>query len=129
MIIKKVEEVGIDTLFYDGQCPLCRKEIKLLQRLSNDGLAFMDIHQLHSTASLPSSMAMLRILHLRKACGTWITGVDATVQAWSHTRWGWLFRPLRWPLLAPFVNRLYARWAERRYNRLYGCNVCMGGEE
>ncbi|MGD9662902.1 MAG: thiol-disulfide oxidoreductase DCC family protein [Porticoccaceae bacterium] len=129
MRINGVENAQIDTLFFDGQCPLCRREINLLQRLSDEGLAFMDIHQIVPEPQFPSAMAMLRVLHLRKACGSWLTGVDATVHAWSHTRWGWLFKPLRWSLWAPWIDRRYSRWAQRRYNRLYHCNRCMGGED
>lgn len=34
----------MDTLYYDGQCPLCSKEIATLRRLETGNLAFADIH-------------------------------------------------------------------------------------
>ncbi len=118
-----------DTLFYDGLCSLCSSEVRTLKRLQRGSLAFADIHQLEPNQATPSREALLRRLHLRTADGQWLTGLEATVQAWSHTRWGALFRPLIWPGLNKVTHPVYARWAERRYRRLYACNVCMGGED
>lgn len=118
----------LDTLYYDGQCPLCLREIRTLRRLGRGGLALADIHHLADPA-LPRREQLLRTLHLRTATGEWLTGVEATVRAWSHTPWGWLFRPLLWPGIAPLARRLYRAWAARRYRRRYGCTVCLGGED
>ena len=117
-----------DTLYYDGQCPLCLREIRALRRLAGEGLQLSDIHQL-SGRGLPRREQLLRILHLRTAEGEWLTGVEATVRAWSHTRWGWLFRPLLWPGVVALSRRTYRAWAARRYRRRYGCAVCLGGED
>ena len=118
-----------DTLFYDGQCPLCRRDIRYLQRHQRGGLGFADIHDYRPAAGDPGTLAMLKVLHLRSADGHWLRGVDATVRAWSHTRWGWLAGILGWPGIRIVAGRAYARWAERRYRRLYGCTPCMGAEE
>jgi hypothetical protein len=53
--------------------------------------------------SMPSQLDMLKVLHLRTAEGEWIKGVPATVQAWSHTNWGWIFKPLLWPLMSTML--------------------------
>ena len=68
----------------------------------------------------------LETLHLRTAEGDWLTGVDATVRAWSHTHWGVLFKVLRWPLIGPMTDAAYRYWARKRYRRLYGCGKCEG---
>lgn len=115
----------MDTLFYDGRCPLCTREIRTLRRLQDGQLAFRDIHQL-SDSELPAEMnreQLLRRLHALDSRGQWHRGLEATVLSWSHTRWGWLFRPLLWPPLRPLTKRLYRRWADRRYCNLYGCPV------
>ncbi len=67
---------------------------------------------------------MLYRLHLKTSSGDWMSGVDATVKAWSHTRWGFLFSVLRWPLIGPLADRAYRYWARKRYQRLYGCDRC-----
>lgn len=118
-----------DTLYYDGLCSLCSREIRTLRSLQRGGLSFVDIHQLAPEPDVPSREALLRLLHLRTADGNWLVGLPATVRAWSHTRWGWLFRPLLWPGLHTPAEHAYRAWAARRYQRLYACKVCMGGEE
>lgn len=115
-----------DTLFFDGQCPLCAREISTLQRLQRGGLAFVDVHQQPDSPDVqhPDREQMLRRLHLRQADGTWKIGLPATVQAWSHTRLGWLMQPLLWPGVYQLVDWLYRRWADRRFERKYACSSC-----
>ncbi|MDX1802401.1 MAG: DUF393 domain-containing protein [Marinobacter sp.] len=115
-----------DTLYFDGQCPLCAREIRTLQRLQRGGLTFSDVHRQPEAASdeLPGREQLLRRLHLRRADGRWEIGLRATVRAWSHTRVGWLFRPLLWPGLYTVADWVYRRWADRRYDRKYACAVC-----
>ncbi len=104
-----------DTLYYDGQCPLCVKEMDRLRRLKGPDLSLCDIHELDDR---PDRDTLLRVLHLERD-GEFLTGVDANVAAWQHTRFGWLWRWMTWPLLRPFVERAYDRWARWRYDRLY----------
>ncbi|MFN2168566.1 MAG: thiol-disulfide oxidoreductase DCC family protein [Anaerolineae bacterium] len=113
-----------DTLFYDGQCPLCNREIAQLRAVRGDALALVDIHSLAAAAPAgdagPDREALLRTLHLRRGDGRWLNGADANVAAWEGTAQGRFMRILRWPLLRPLVDRVYAYWAGWRYRRLYG---------
>lgn len=118
-----------DTLFYDGLCPLCTREIASLRKLNRGSLNFQDIHQVVDISDIPSTQRLLKALHLKTTEGEWLVGVDATARAWSHTPWGWLFKPLRWPLIKPLVDRIYISWADKRYRKLYQCSPCMGAEE
>jgi predicted DCC family thiol-disulfide oxidoreductase YuxK len=130
-----------DTLYYDGACPLCNAEVKRLRDLADSRLQLVDVHEIASGgvaelserkpegaaerggapagADLPGRVALLRNLHYRRSDGTLLSGLDANVAAWQHTRLGPLWRWLRWPLIRPFADRLYSLWAERRYRRLY----------
>ncbi len=108
-----------DTLYYDGKCPLCAKEITLLAKLKDRNLILSDIHSVSAgRASWPDQREMLRVLHLKTQSGKWLVGLDANVAAWQHTRIGWLFSPLRWPIIRLFADRVYGWWANRRYCRL-----------
>lgn len=105
------------TLYYDGQCPLCSLEMKHLKEKKSCDLNLVDIH----TAALPegkSKQALLTTLHC-KVGDQWLTGLDATVAAWSETKFGWLFAWLRWPVIKPCADWVYARWAASRYRKLY----------
>ncbi|MCH8498850.1 MAG: DUF393 domain-containing protein [Marinobacter sp.] len=115
----------MDTLFYDGSCPLCRREIRLLRRLQRGDLAFADIHaQTPHSDRRPGREALLRRLHLRLGDGRWLIGLEANVHAWSHTRYGVMFRPLLWPGIRSLAEGIYQRWADRRYQRKYACHPC-----
>ncbi len=108
-----------DTLFYDGGCPLCTAEMSKLEKLAGSEMQLVDIHSLPDDARLPPRQVMLERLHLRAANNAMLTGLDANVAAWQHTRIGFLWRWLRWPLVKPCADFVYNRWAARRYRRLY----------
>lgn len=114
----------MDTLYYDGACPLCRREIRQLTKLHKGTLTVVDINTMNPPLAPEEYDQRMAVLHLQTSEGEWLTGLDATVRAWSHTRWGWLVRPLRWPLLRPLADSIYANWAARRYAKRHGCVSC-----
>ena len=115
----------MDTLFYDGSCPLCRREVALLQRLARPTLGFQDIHTA-TDDNLPSTDALLKSLHLQRDDGAMVTGLAANVAMWQHTSFGVLWRILMLPGIRWVAERAYNVWAERRYARMYGCAVRQG---
>ena len=116
------------TLYYDGRCPLCMREMARLATLKSEQLQLADIHTLPDDPGLPDRETLLRNLHLRTADGQLLTGVDANVAAWNFTSRGRWFRWLRWPLLRPVTDRVYRHWAQWRYRRLYGRSCAARGE-
>jgi len=98
-------------LYYDGKCSTCSKEIHLLRKFKNSNLELVDIWQVE--AAIPRH-ELLRILHICTQDGTWLTGLDANVAAWKHTKFGFLFSPLRWPLIKPITDNIYYYWAKKR---------------
>lgn len=115
-------EPRYDTLFYDGQCPLCAREVRTLRKLQRGNLIFADIHeQRDGSGTLPSHEALLRRLHLMTWTGEWVTGLRANVRAWSHTPYGFLFKPLLWPGIHTIAAKVYSTWADKRYERKYAC--------
>ncbi|MDP4652461.1 MAG: DUF393 domain-containing protein [Haliea sp.] len=109
-----------DILYYDGQCPLCTREMAKLGQLCDGELQLQDIHGLTSETELPDRDTLLRTLHLKTADGQLLTGIDANVMAWQHTRFGPLWRWLQWPVIRPVAEAAYRFWAQRRFRRLYG---------
>ncbi|MFT4768561.1 MAG: putative DCC family thiol-disulfide oxidoreductase YuxK [Glaciecola sp.] len=122
---------SVDTLFFDGQCPLCASEIAQLRKARGGSLRIVDIHGIEDDAFNSSDIAdaanpepgkdqLLRVLHLRRADGSWLKSADANVAAWEGTTHGRVLRILRWPLIRHFADAVYALWATWRYKRLYG---------
>ena len=121
-------EPRYDTLFYDGQCPLCAREVRALRRLNKGNLVLADIHQQRNgSLILPPHEMLLRRLHLMTWTGEWVTDLHATVCAWSHTPFGFLFKPLLWPGIYQIASPVYELWADRRYERKYACAECDAG--
>ena len=108
------------TLYYDGNCSLCNREMARLAAVKEDGLRLQDIHTISDYQALPDRDTLLRNLHLKTAEGEILTGVDANVVAWQGTRPGRLLGWMRWPLVKPVANAFYRLWALWRYRRLYG---------
>lgn len=126
-VISNDDLIMTDTLFYDGQCPLCAGEIKYLRRLKDNALELVDIHSptfaTHSEGL--ERKQMLAILHLKTDDNLWLRGLDATLRAWRHTRFGWLLSPLRWPGIKQIADWLYLRWARKRACRLGYSQDCL----
>ena len=118
----KSQNNSVDLLYYDGACPLCRREMSVLARLKTCGLELVDVHSLEDSFAdehQPTKAELLQVLHLRRANHEWVIGVEANVAAWSHTRIGFLWRLLTIPGIRWLTDKVYYSWAERRYARLY----------
>ncbi len=105
------------TLYYDGDCPLCAREIALLRRHAEPGrLQLVDIND---NAFLGGPLAaqagpMRERLHARFADGQWVTGLDATLWSWRAAglaRWA---APLSWRPLRPLLELLYRLFCRLR---------------
>ena len=99
-----------DTLYYNGNCSLCRHEVHRLKHLSQGTLQCCDIS---NNAPLPDGLErqqLQRQLHLVTADGDLLTGLSANIRAWQHTPYGHWAKLLDWPPLRPLVRHLYRLW-------------------
>ena len=118
MAIRKLVMQEPDTLFYDGSCPLCQREMAHLAKLKSDQLVLQDIHALPPGIEGPDKETLLQNLHLKRG-SEWVIGLEANVAAWQYTRIGFLWRWLSWPAVKPFASKCYRQWAVRRYAKRY----------
>ncbi len=106
------------TLFYDGYCPLCVKEMDQLRRYNNKNqLKLVDIHQSDFEQEYPhiDKQAADRILHAQLEDGTLLLGLDANCAVWQAVgKHPWL-KVLRWPIIRWFADRFYLLFAKHRY--------------
>ena len=104
------------TLYYDGDCPLCAREIRLLrQHASTQRLLLVDIcaPDFDSSELGVSLAAMHEQLHARWADGQWLLGLDASLWSWQAAGLGTWVAPLRWRPLRPLLE-----WGYRLFCRL-----------
>ena len=105
------------TLYHDGDCPLCAREIAWLKRRARpDRLQLSDIRAADfDPEAIDRSLAQLQnLLHGRFADGRWVTGLDATYWSWIAAGHPWLAEPLSWRWLRPAVNSLYRQFCRLR---------------
>lgn len=112
------DESALPTLYYDGACPVCSREIALYRRQAGaDGVRWVDVAQCGAAAlgdGLTRDAALAR-LHLRAPDGRLVSGAAAFAVLWRQLpRWAWLGRiagtlPVLWVLEAGYRAFLAAR--------------------
>ncbi len=117
---QRVQGYPRPTVFFDGGCPLCSREIAHYRRLDRDHrLRWVDITRepgVLAQFGLEMEVAMSRF-HVLDADGRWQTGAWAFAEVWYQLpRYRWLTRLLRRTRLLPLIDRIYslfARWRKR----------------
>ncbi|ASP37301.1 thiol-disulfide oxidoreductase DCC [Bacterioplanes sanyensis] len=110
-------ELAKVTVFYDGQCPLCVREMRHLQTLDHaERLHLVDIKQPQFNQQFPDIDAKQadRILTGINTDGRTIYGLDVTYAAWHAVGRGYWIAPLRWPGVRWFSDRVYLLFARHR---------------
>jgi predicted DCC family thiol-disulfide oxidoreductase YuxK len=109
-------------IFFDGQCPLCIREIGLLRSLDHRRrLRFTDIAAKHfdpAFLGVDATVLMSRI-HGRLWDGTLVEGVEVFRQAYAAVGFRWLVALTRLPAVSPFLDAMYG-WFARNRLRLTG---------
>ncbi len=105
------------TIFYDGACSLCRKEISLLRKWDKrERIEFLDISPPDAAAFCPLPQGdMLARFHVRRGDGVIIDGAEAFTHAYAQIPGlSWVgaigrFRPSRWLLNVAYAGFLKIR--------------------
>jgi predicted DCC family thiol-disulfide oxidoreductase YuxK len=115
------------TVYYDGKCGLCRREIEYYKRVAPaDRFVWLDIAtDPASLADLDISQAdALRRLHARDASGVVYVGVAAFIAIWQGLNyWRYLAMIVNLPFLKPLAAFTYDRFADYRFSRLTHCQL------
>ena len=104
-------------LLYDGDCPLCSREVAMLRRLDRRGrLQFDDIAAPGFDAGrygLDAHGVMARI-HAVLPDGRLIEGMEVFRRAYAAVGLGWLLAPSRWPGVGRLFDAAYRSFARNR---------------
>lgn len=114
------------TVFYDGACPLCIREIGLLRRLERGRrVDYMDVSPPDAAEFCPiPQKQLLARFTVKMADGHLVDGAQAFTEVWSQIPWLIWLRPIgRFPPTRWLLNLIYAgflkvrprlqRWAAR----------------
>jgi len=116
-------------LLFDGECPLCMREIALMSRFNGRGrLALEDIAAAGfdpGRYGLTQAEVMGHI-HAVLPDGRVVTGMEAFRRSYAALGLSWLLGATAWPGLRQVADLGYA-WFARNRLRLTGRDGCAGG--
>lgn len=104
-------------VFFDGDCPLCRREIAALRKMDRRGrirftdIAANDFEPSRYGIDLATLMARM---HARLPDGTWIEGVEAFRRIYAAAGLGWLIPLTRMPGVSQALDLGYRVFAKNR---------------
>ena len=104
-------------VFFDGQCPLCSREIAMLRRLDRKKrIRFSDIcaPDFDCDQSGKSFDEMMAEIHGRLPDGTWVVGVEVFRRLYSAIGLRRLVAVSRWPLISQTLDIGYRVFAPLR---------------
>lgn len=114
------------TIFYDGHCPLCLKEMAHLKQLDADqNILLIDVQTPEFQDTFPeidkaSALAKLHgYLTEEVKPKQLLTGLDVTYHAWRLVGKGYWIAPLRWPIIKYIADFAYILFAKNRYRLSY----------
>ncbi|MFO7904697.1 MAG: thiol-disulfide oxidoreductase DCC family protein [Planctomycetota bacterium] len=104
-------------LIYDGDCPICRREVNWLKRRDRRGK--LELEDLAAQGFDPKRYGLTRedvssALHGVKPDGTIVRGMDAVREAYRTVGLGWIVAPTGWAGARRVSDWLYAWFARNR---------------
>lgn len=109
-------EYTIEILF-DGECPLCMRETRLLQRMDRQRrIRFTNIAAPDFEASSYGKThdELMAEMHGRLPDGTWVTGVEVFRRLYSAVGFGPVVWLTRLPIIRQILNVGYTVFAKNR---------------
>lgn len=102
------------TVWFDGACPLCRREIALIRRLDWRGrIAFVDVARPESACPIDRTQLLARF-HAREG-DVLLSGAAAFAAMWRAVPMLWPLGQLaRLPLVLPMLERAYTAFLRIR---------------
>jgi predicted DCC family thiol-disulfide oxidoreductase YuxK len=105
-------------VFFDGECPLCSREIEMIRRLDR-GRGRVDCIDLSEPDFVAGAYGLEQAtiearIHGQLPDGQIVEGVDVFVHLYDAVGLGWLTAPARWPGLRWLLDRLYLWFARNR---------------
>jgi predicted DCC family thiol-disulfide oxidoreductase YuxK len=109
-MLEPADGAASTTVFFDGSCPLCRREISVYQRaIASTPIIWVDV-----SAERAASMAgrscgeLMERFHVQRADGVMLSGAPAFIALWRvFPAWRWLGKLGSLPGMPPLLELLY----------------------
>lgn len=116
-------------VFFDGQCPLCLREIRMLRRLDRDHhIQFTDIAapDFDPTSIGKTMPELMRRIHARLPDGSLVDGVEVFRRLYAAVGFRRLVALTRMPVVSPLLELGYELFAKNRLRLTGRCEpgVC-----
>jgi predicted DCC family thiol-disulfide oxidoreductase YuxK len=117
-------------LLYDGECPLCVREVRMMEKLNRKGrlvledIAAPDFDASHYGRTFEELMGSI---HGVLPDGRLVTGMEVFRRAYAAVGLGGLVAPTGWPLLKPVFDRAYTIFARNRLRLTGRSQDCATG--
>ena len=117
------------TVFYDGGCPLCRREIDHYRKLkAKSAIQWIDVTDPDARLAdfgLEREAAMRRF-HVLDAAGHFHVGAHGFVRLWADLPYyRYLSTLVRGLSVVPLLDRVYVRFADWHFGRRCADGVCV----
>lgn len=114
-------------VFFDGDCPLCVKEIQLLKWLdrNNGNILFTDIADPRFEPIAQTGLTMDELMaeiYGRMPNGDLVKGVEVFRQLYGAVGLGLLLAPTGWKPLRPMFDSIYSVFAKNRLRMTGRCH-------
>lgn len=127
MLLKKMQSKNMITVFFDGKCGLCSKEINYYRKIAPDGIFIW--HDITKSADDLKANGIslsqgLKLLHTKDIDGKFYVGVDSFILIWKQLkRWRLLAIFVSLPIIKQIINFAYKIFANWRFKRLKHCQL------
>jgi predicted DCC family thiol-disulfide oxidoreductase YuxK len=104
-------------VFYDGECPLCAREIAMLRRRdAHNRIRFTDIAAPHFDARAlgVTFETLMQRIHARLPSGEMIEGVEVFRRLYDAVGFRRLVAVSRWPVIRSLLDVAYTLFAKNR---------------
>ena len=106
------------TIFFDGGCPLCKREVDFMQSRNQKGfLEFIDINSSdfsYRFNNIITYKKAMEKIHALKSDGSIIKNIKVFQEAYDLIGLGWIYAPTKIPIFEKFFEFIYGLWAKYR---------------